>query len=116
MIPFSTYALGFALGPAIARPFEMAYGRKLVFFGMLPFYALLMIGSSVAKSIIALAVLRFVCAAIMAPGLWLTITIMSEIWIGTCETILVGVYTLFIVMGFVLGYVHRNCPSENGEC
>ncbi|KAF2149219.1 MFS general substrate transporter [Myriangium duriaei CBS 260.36] len=105
IIPYSAYALGFAFGPAIATPLETAYGRKIVFFAQLPFFALLMIGSSVSKSIIALAVTRFLSALCLSPGLWLSIYIMSEVWIGTCETILPAVYVTCLVLGFAAGPV-----------
>ncbi|GAM89964.1 hypothetical protein ANO11243_080040 [Dothideomycetidae sp. 11243] len=103
IIPFSTYALGFAFGPAIAHPFEKAYGRKLVFFGILPIYTLLMIGAAVSKNLIALALIRFASALCIAPGLWLTYTVISEVWIGTCETMAIALYIGSIVLGLFAG-------------
>ena len=102
-LPYAAFALGFAFGPAVATPFEEAYGRKIVPFASLPVFALLMIGAAVSKSIAALTILRFLAAGFAGPGLWLTTTVISEVWIGTCQTMAVAFYTTCLVLGFAAG-------------
>ncbi|PNS15322.1 hypothetical protein CAC42_5493 [Sphaceloma murrayae] len=102
-VPYSCFALGLAFGPAFATPFEKAYGRKTVFLGSVPLFALLMIGAGVSKSVIGLAVCRFLAAFFASAGLFLSYAIVSDIWVITRFTLGLSLYVGALVLGVFAG-------------
>ncbi|KAF4554455.1 Polyamine transporter-like protein 6 [Elsinoe fawcettii] len=102
-VPYSCFALGLAFGPALSTPFEKAYGRKPVLLSTIPLFALCMIGAGVSKGLIPIAVCRGLAGFFASAGLFVSYTIMSDIWVSLRLSIGLALYLGSMVLGLFAG-------------
>ena len=103
LLGLSLFILGFAFGPMIAAPISERYGRRLVYWASLPFFAAFTLGSALAPNYASLAIFRFLSAVFGSPPLSVGAGTNADLFRPSSRALATGMFVLAPFIGPALG-------------
>ncbi len=104
-VPFPIFVLGYAFGPIIAAPCSETFGRRVVYRACIPFYAVFILGSGLARTFPTLVICRFLAGLFGSPSLSIGSGTIADIWKPEDPTVPMVAFIAAPFVGPTMGYV-----------
>ncbi|KAM3416506.1 hypothetical protein BST61_g8096 [Cercospora zeina] len=103
ILPLSLYNVGMAFGPLIGSPLSETAGRRVVVLITTPLFALFILGSGFANTVVGLNVCRFFAGAVAAPAIGNASATICDYTAGRYRSVVMAFYYAIPTFGAVLG-------------